>query len=326
MIFVENNNMNPYRNHALEEWLIGRFDEDCFMLWRNEKAVLLGRNQNVYNEINLPYIREHGISIVRRLTGGGAVFTDEENLMFTFISGKERQEFADFKKFTTPIIEALLTLGIRAEFSGRNDITIEGKKISGNAQCVYHNKVLHHGTLMYKANTAELVNALKVSKIKLQSKGVDSVRSRVTNIAEYMEEPMDIEEFRQYLLTYVKGFVKDAKTYRLSDEDWKEVEKIRLDKHSTDEWIYGTNPDFNVEREVKVPGGIIQIYVNVHKGNIVGCRIFGDFFSNGELYEIENALKGVLYKAENIREVLQGFDIAYYFKDITIDELLAAIV
>lgn len=326
MLFIEHSNRDPYTNHALEEWLMQRFDEDCFMLWRNEKSILLGKNQNVYSEINLPYAEKHGIKIVRRMTGGGTVFTDEDNIMFTFISNDGQQDFADFRKFTTPILEALQALGIPAEFTGRNDLTIKGKKFSGNAQCRYGGKVLHHGTLMYQADISELMKALKVSKIKLQSKGVDSVKSRVTNICDHMEKPMKTEDFRQYLFQRILKRTKGAKMFRLSADDWQEVETIRQEKYIKEDWIYGRSPRFNIEKETKLPGGIVQCYLEVKKGNIEEISIYGDYFHDLEVSEIELALTGVLYEKKNVRQVLQSFSIDHYFKNITIDELLTALI
>ena len=303
-----------------------KFNEACFMLWRNDKAILLGKNQNVYKEVNLPYAAEQGIKIVRRLTGGGAVFTDAGNIMFTFISCDSRQDFADFHKFTAPILKALQALGIPAKFSGRNDLTIHGKKFSGNAQCRYRDKVLHHGTLMYKANTDELMKALKVSDIKLKSKGVDSVKGRVTNISSYMTEPMDIEEFRGYLFESVMNETKDAHLYRLSEADWEEVKELEQARHGREEWIYGENPKFNMEKETKLPGGIIQAYLEVQKGKIEKVRIYGDFFSSMDISDIEGALIGVFYKKDNLEKVLQTFEIDNYFKNVTVGELVSCII
>jgi len=326
MLFVENLNTIPYRNHALEEWLMQKFNEDCFMLWRNDKAILLGKNQNLYKEVNLPYASEKGIKLVRRLSGGGTVFTDGGNIMFSFISCNNRQDFADFHKFTEPILKALQKLGIPAEFSGRNDLTIQGKKFSGNAQCRYRDKVLHHGTLMYKANTDELMKALKVSDLKLKSKGVASVKSRVTNISSHMTHPMDIEEFRRYLFESVMSETKDAKMYRLSESDWAEVKELEQARHAKEAWIYGKNPKFNLEKESKLPGGIVQVCLEVHKGKIEKAGIYGDFFSSMDISEIEEALVGVLYKKDHLEKVLQTFEIDNYFKNITVEELLTALI
>lgn len=326
MLFVENNNTDPYQNHALEEWLMDAMDQDCFMLWRNEKAILLGRNQNAYSEINMPYAQANEIKIVRRITGGGTVFTDEGNIMFTFISCRGRQDFSDFRHFTDPILGALRQMGIPAEFTGRNDLTIEGRKFSGNAQCRYRDKVLHHGTLMYTANTQELEKALKVSAIKLKSKGVTSVRSRVTNISSYLNEPVEIEDFRRQLFTIVMENTADARHYRLTADEWREVKARSLERHAAKEWIYGSNPAFDIRKETKFGGGIVQVCLNVRKGMISEAKIYGDFFGDGDISEIERGLAGVLYEPEAVTQALAGFPAGLYFGKIGQEELVSAFI
>ncbi|MDR0880427.1 MAG: lipoate--protein ligase [Clostridioides sp.] len=325
MLFVENFNTNPYCNHALEEWLMDNYDEDCFMLWRNKKSILLGKNQNAPNEINIQYAKEHGIHIVRRITGGGTVFTDEENLMFSFISSNSSSDFTDFKKFTKPILNALSSLGVCAEFTGRNDILIEGRKISGNAQCRYKNKVLHHGTLMFEADTGEMAKALKVHKLKLEGKGVKSVESRVTNIKKYLKFDMNIEEFRTYLFDYVKSSVDNARLLKLTDDQWEEVRCLALKKHSTDKWIYGTSPSYNTHNEVKFSWGILEVFIDIKKDRINSIRIYGDFFGDGNVSDIEEKLKGTLYNRIDIANTLSTIDSDEYFYKITREELIDAI-
>lgn len=326
MLFVQNPNTDPYKNHALEEWLMRNFDMDCFMLWRNDKAILLGKNQNAYSEINMPYAEARNIKIVRRITGGGTVFTDEGNIMFTFISCGKHRDFTDFRKFTAPILDSLNALGIPAEYSGRNDLTIKGRKFSGNAQCLYGNKVLHHGTLMYKANTEELAQALQVREIKLRGKGVASVRSRVTNISEHMPRPMDIEVFRQYLFDSVMKQMTGARVYSLSPSDWQDVAVIAREKYAARQWIYGRNPQFSLQREGKFAGGIVQTCLEIRNGLVVKAGIFGDFFGNADIADIENALGGLRYEAKELREALRRFVIDDYLKNITVDELMTMLI
>ena len=326
MLFVENNNTDPYQNHALEEWLMDSTEEDCFMLWRNDKAILLGKNQNAYSEINMPYAMEQGIKIVRRITGGGTVFTDEGNIMFTFISCNGRKDFSDFLGFTDPILKALKSLGIPAEFSGRNDLTIKGKKFSGNAQCRYKEKLLHHGTLMYEANTDELEKALNVREIKLKSKGVSSVKSRVTNISEHMDVKMKIEEFRHFLFHAVKREMPDARDYKLSREQWQEVKERSLMKHAAKEWIYGQNPKFDLRKETKFSGGIVEVFLDIEKGKIANTRIYGDFFGDGDPHVIEQGLKGILYEEKAIRRALSRYPVQMYFGKISAEELVSAFI
>lgn len=326
MLFVENNNTDPYQNHALEEWLMDHVDQDCFMLWRNQKAILLGKNQNAYSEVNLEYAKEKQIKIVRRITGGGTVFTDEGNVMFTFISCKGKEQFADFLRFTKPILAALNKMGVPAEFSGRNDLTINGKKFSGNAQCRYGDKLLHHGTLMYNANTGELAKALNVRAIKLRSKGVASVKSRVTNISDYLNDTMGIEQFRQNLFQRVFAETKDAVLFQLTEKQWAEVRDKAYEKHAANEWIFGKNPAFEIQKETKFPAGIVEVFLNITRGHIDEIKIFGDFFSDGDIREIEQGLQGILYEESAVKKALEQFPVEKYFGKIESGELVTAFI
>ncbi|MDR2899542.1 MAG: lipoate--protein ligase [Clostridiales bacterium] len=325
MIFVENNNMDPYVNHALEEWLMENYDDDCFMLWRNEKALLLGRNQNVRSEINLEAAKEHGVKIVRRITGGGTVYTDDGTIMFTFICGSGRG-FADFKHFSEPVVSAVRSLGINAEFSGRNDLTIDGMKFSGNAQCTYQGKLLHHGTLMYSTDIGAMAELLRVNKLKLQDKGVSSVKSRVTNISDFMDTPMDIEKFRSYLFNKVMESDKNAVFLRLTDNQWNKVREKAKEKHALHQWIYGQSPEFNIKKEAKFTGGMVQVYLNEKGGRIESASIFGDFFGDRDISVLENVLSGVSYTREAINEALSNVSFNEYLHNISLDEFISAIL
>ncbi|VBB09622.1 bacterial lipoate protein ligase c-terminus [Lucifera butyrica] len=326
MIFVEHNNTNPYRNHAIEEFLMSTLNEDCFMLWKNEKCILIGRNQNAYNEINLNYVKEHAIPVVRRITGGGAVFNDAGNFNFTFISCRADENFADFNKFTAPILAALKKLGIQAELSGRNDLTIEGKKFSGNAQCKYKNKVLHHGTLLFAADVSELANALTVNDIKLDSKGIKSVKSRVVNISDFLAFPMSIDEFREYLFNEVLSNTENAERYSITDEDWREIDRITEAKYATWQWNFGTSPQFNLKREKRFAGGIVQAYLEVYKGRIQDVRIYGDFFSEKGVSQLEAALKGLEYNYAVLYTALQDFTMDEHIKNVTLENMLEVLI
>lgn len=322
MLFVKHNNTNPYRSHAIEEFLMNKFNEDCFMLWKNDKCILLGRNQNAYNEINIDYVKENNIPIVRRITGGGAVFNDEGNFNFTFISCNKSEDFGDFFKFATPIISALRSIGVNAELSGRNDITIDGKKFSGNAQCKYKDKVLHHGTLLFSLNVTDLTNALRVKPIKLEGKGVKSVQSRVTNISEYLKTPMTTEEFKDFLFEEVYKNTIDARFYTITEDDWKEIDSIMEEKYMKWEWNFGKSPKFNIEKEMKFTGGIVQACLDVNKGKIKSAKLYGDFFNGKDIAILENALVGLNYSLEVLEEALKSINVGEYLRNITNENML----
>ncbi|NMM61997.1 lipoate--protein ligase [Clostridium sp. P21] len=322
MLFIKNDNTNPYINHAIEEYMLKNFEEDCFMLWRNEPCILIGKNQNTLSEINVDYVKSRNLPVVRRMSGGGAIFNDLGNLHFTFISSKEKNHFADFSKFTYPIINALKKVGINAELSGRNDLTIDGKKFSGNAQYNYKNKILHHGSILFSASMNDLTSALKVKNIKFQDKAVKSVGSRVTNISEHLKTPMNLEEFKEFLARSIISDQKEVKLYELTKEDMICVKKISDDKYSTWEWNYGKSPKFNYFNEIKFLGGIVQANINVEKGLISDIKLYGDFFSEMDISELEKALIGVKYTEKDVRGILKDMPIEKYISNINGDNLM----
>jgi lipoate-protein ligase A len=327
MLYIKNESNNPYYNLAFEEYLFNLDDNKNYMLlWQNEPTIVVGKYQNTAEEINSEYVKEKGINVVRRITGGGAVYHDLGNLNFTFISkGSDKKEF-DFKKFTMPIIRALSKLGIEAELSGRNDITIDQKKFSGNAQYIKHGKVLHHGTLLFNSKMDELSKALKVSKDKFQSKGVKSVRSRVTNISDYLSVNISILEFKELLLKYMFDEDTELTEGQLSEADLKEINSLMENKYLKWEWNYGYSPEFNVRNGRRFENGKIDVLINVREGIIQGIKFYGDFFGSENPDEIGALLVGKRYEEFEIRNALSQLNVNDYFKGITMDELLSCIL
>lgn len=322
MLYIYNKNTNPYFNLAAEEYVLKEFQEECFMLWRNEPSIIVGKNQNTLAEINLDYVRQHKIPVVRRLSGGGAVFHDLGNLNFTFIVNEDVSSFSDFRRFTQPIIDVLRKLSINAEFSGRNDITIDGKKISGNAQYYYKNRILHHGTLLFSSSITDLSVALKVRPVKFEDKGVKSVSKRVTNISEHLKEPITIEQFIDLIMNHIREQTRGSEMYEFTQEDIEKIEKLVREKYSTWEWNFGTSPDYKFKNEKKFAGGTVEVNLNVEKGIIKDIKIYGDFFGKYDVSEVENLLKGVKHSEEEIRKVLSNIGMNDYFANITVDNLI----
>lgn len=242
MLFIQNNNTDPYFNLALEEYLLKEFKKeapvDCFMLWQNEPCVVVGKNQNVLDEINEAFIRKNNIKVARRISGGGAVYHDLGNLNFTFIINDTENSLCNYKKFLTPIIEVLATLGVNAEMSERNDLTINGLKFSGNAQYKHRNRLLHHGTILFSSDLNSVRFALKTDYNK-KDKWVKSVPSSVTNIQNHLSPSLTIEDFKTTINKYIESKHCNYDIYNLTLADAENVTKLVNGKYTTDEWIYG---------------------------------------------------------------------------------------
>lgn len=322
MLCIKDSHTDPYFNLAADEYVLKNFTEDCFMLWRNAPSIIVGKHQNTLSEINIDYVKEKQIKVVRRISGGGAVFHDLGNLNFTFVRNGEAGNLVDFRKFTRPIIEVLQRMGINAKFEGRNDLTIEGKKFSGNAEHVWKNRVLHHGTLLFSAIMTDLSAALKVNPLKFKDKAVKSVRSRVTNISEHLEEKMDVLEFRDRIMQYIMEMYPESKMYEYSEKDIQGIEKLRDEKFSTWDWNFGYSPKYGFEKLIRTEGGNLEFHINVEKGVISGIKIYGDFFHKYDIDIIENALIGVQHDKDAIAIKLKEFTLNDYFRNVPQEEFI----
>jgi len=326
MFCINNQNTNPYFNLASEEYLLKNYEEDVFMLWRNEPSIIIGKHQNALAEINIEYVKENHIKVVRRITGGGAVFHDLGNLNFTFISNSPNSKpVMNFKKYTQPIVDVLVNLGVDARFEGRNDIVIDGKKISGNAECVYKNRFLHHGTVLYSAHLPNLSSALKVDPVKFQDKAVKSTCSRVANVSEYLKKTIDIIQFRDLIFTHISQMYPESKIYEFKPEDITYITNLQNSKYETWEWNFGNSPEYNFRKIVKTSGGFVEFDLMVEKGIITSVKIFGDFFSSDEISEIESALKGLPHEYSDVKQKLKEYEIERYFNRASLDEVLEGI-
>lgn len=324
MLEIVNRSHDPFFNLALEEYLLDNpeIKEDIFLLWQNTPVVVVGRNQNTIEEINQSFIQEKGIAVVRRISGGGAVYHDLGNLNFTFIINDTPSLTLDFTRFTAPVIKALQTIGVKAEDQGRNDISIKGRKFSGNAQCRRQDRLMHHGTILFDTNLEDMEQALTVDSAKISSKGVKSVRSRVTNIAEHIPSPVTIDEFQGILSNTID---KNRECRELSPAELSAVQSLRDNKFRRWEWIYGSSPPFNVRKSQRFDWGSIDFRINVKKGLITECKIYGDFFATGDIGTIEQQLIGVRYRDEDLLQALEQINLASYFPAAYIKDIIELI-
>lgn len=325
MLFIDNKGItDPQINLAIEEYALKNLDinETYLLFYINEPSIIIGKNQNTIEEINTEYVEYNGIKVVRRLSGGGAVYHDLGNLNFSFITKDDGESFHNFRKFTEPVVAALKKLGVNAELSGRNDLEVEGRKISGNAQFSTKGRMFSHGTLLLNSEIDNVVSALKVKKDKIESKGIKSVRSRVANISEFLTEKLEINEFRSLLLKNIFEGQDEIPEYVLTEEDWGKIYHLSKERYQNWEWNYGKSPRFNLQHSHRFPIGSIDVRLEVNKGVIENCKIYGDFFGVGDVSEIENKLTGTRYEKNEIEKALEDIDTIHYFGKISKDEFL----
>ncbi|ALA51226.1 lipoate--protein ligase [Shouchella clausii] len=329
MKFIDNAGItDPRINLAIEEWALKNLDpEETYLLFYiNEPSIIIGKNQNTFEEINLDYVNDNNLHVVRRLSGGGAVYHDLGNLNFSFITKDDGDSFHNFKKFTEPVVQALQKLGVNAQLSGRNDLQVGERKISGNAQFTTKGRMFSHGTLMLNSEIENVVSALKVKDDKIKSKGIKSIRSRVANIAEFLSEPLTMEEFKTMLLRYIFNTKSGAvPEHTLTETEWEQIHALSKERYQNWDWNYGKSPAFDIQRSKRFPIGSIDLRLNVKKGVIVECKIYGDFFGVADVAELENKLVGKRYDADELRDALNDTEIKAYFGNIDKEDFLSLI-
>lgn len=328
MKYIVNTSNDPAYNVALEAYAFQKLTDidEIFILWINEPAIIIGRHQNTIQEINKEFIDKNGIHVVRRLSGGGAVYHDLNNLNYTIISNNTQEGAFDFQTFSKPVIDTLAKLGVKAEFTGRNDLEINGQKFAGNAQAYYKGRMMHHGCLLFDVDMSVLGQALKVSKDKIESKGIKSVRARVTNIVDHLSDKITVQEFSDAILAQMKEEYPDMDEYVLSDAELSEIQAMRDNQFATWDWTYGKAPEYTIERGVRYPAGKITTYANVENSTIKSVKIFGDFFGVKPVDDIEKMLEGVRYDYKDVLAALKTVDTSQYFSRMTPEEITKAIV
>ncbi|KEJ00989.1 lipoate--protein ligase [Clostridium botulinum A2B7 92] len=329
MQFLINRSINPFFNLALEEYLLRNVDikEDYFILWQNEPTIVIGKHQNTLKEINMNFVKDNNINVVRRNSGGGAVYHDLGNINFTFITKYNEKHLLDFKTFTNPVVYSLGKLNVKAELSGRNDILIDGRKISGNSQHIYKDRFLHHGTLLFNSELENLVKALNVDNDKILSKGIESIKSRVTNIKEHVKEDISMKEFKEILIENIFIWNKSSiREYNLTNDHINDIENLMEEKYMTWQWNYGYSPEFNYRNSKRFQGGKLEVLLNIVEGHINECKIYGDFLGLMDVSEIEKRIIGIKYGEEYIDEFLREIDIKKYFGTLCFDQIKSCFV
>lgn len=321
MICITDHRTDPYFNLAAEEYLLKNTKEEYFMLWRNEPSIVVGKHQNALAEIDLTYVREKGIKVARRVSGGGTVFHDLGNLNFSFISNGEEGKLINYRKFATPIVEVLGNLGIEATFSKRDDILIDGMKISGNASHVYKTRVLHHGTLLFSSDLSDLSKALKTDAERYTDKAVKSVRSKVTNISQHLAQDMDVNALRDKIMEYILETWQGSKLYEYSEADIRAIEELKVERFSTWDWNFGYSPKYKFSKQVTVEQGSFGVEMKVVSGRIEEIFIQADFLGRTDTTEIERVLTGVRHDPAFIEKRLREEEQKLHSIGISLEEL-----
>lgn len=325
MFIINSPSHNAYFNIAAEEYLLNKFPtEDLFLLYVNAPSIIVGKFQNTLAEINLDFVKEKDIKVVRRMSGGGTVYHDLGNLNFSFHTLLGQHDFMDFSVFTQPVLSLLNRLGVPAVLEGRNDLLVDGKKFSGNAKLARQGKMIQHGTILLNSEMEILGEALKVNPLKFIDKATKSNRSRVTNLISYLPENTTTESFKRLLTEeFIKTSV-NAERYELNEDDFEGIEKLMQEKYETWDWNFGFSPKYNFQKAIKVPAGFIEVHLDVVHGTIEKAKIFGDFFASRPIEELEDLLIGKKHDENELQQLFSSLDITEFFGKVKVEEILEA--
>lgn len=324
MLIIDSPSHDAYFNIALEEYLLYKYPtEDIFLLYINAPSIIVGKFQNTLAEINLDYVKDKNIKVVRRMSGGGTVYHDLGNLNFSFHTLLGTYDFMDFSQFTEPVIHLLNELNVPAKLEGRNDLLVDGKKFSGNAKLARNGKMIQHGTILFNSEMSVLGDALKVNPLKFVDKAVKSNRARVTNLIDFLPDDMITDDLKELLIEEMLETNEGATIYQLSDEDIKGVNQLIEEKYNTWDWNFGFSPKYNFKNAKKVPAGFIEVHLDVEKGGqIEKAKIFGDFFASKPIEEFENLLINKNHDINTLNKLFESIDLTEYFGKVTKEEII----
>ena len=319
--YLETGSQDPFYNLAFEETVLrSRRSGEYLLLWQNDNTIVIGQNQNAEEEINHAFVEAHGIRVVRRMTGGGAVYHDLGNLNYSWMTDVENAGAITYQQFTRPVVEALRGLGMAAEASGRNDILVEGRKVSGTAQRLLGKRILHHGTLLFDSDPEMIAGALRVDASKFQSKSTKSVRSRVGNIREFLRTDMTLPDFWEYLKGSLGG--EALQSGSLTEAEHQQVLRLKAEKYDAWEWTFGRTPRFSFANRHRWDGGLLEVRVQAENGRITAARFYGDFLSLCPPAPLEAALRGCLFQRADVAQALRGLPLQNYLGGIREQEVL----
>lgn len=325
MRYVWNGGVTDARvNLALEEYVLRHFrgDDEYLLFYVNEPAVILGRNQSSVEEIDSRAAARRGVRVVRRMSGGGAVYHDRGNLNFSFVTPYAPERFNRYDVVTRPILDTLRDLGVPAVFGGRNDIVVDGRKISGNAQFVADERMFSHGTLLVDSALEDMTRVLRPRPGKVESKGAKSVRGRVANLREYLAEPVPVDRLRRQILKRVLGDDAVEATRYLTPAEWRDVIDLANRKYGAWGWNHGESPAFTMRRTHRFSRGEVDARITVERGYITNVRLIGDYLGRLTVEAVEARLVGLPHDAGALREALAPLTVEEHLGGITTDELV----
>lgn len=304
MIYIERTQTDPYFNIAAEEYLLKKSSEEILMFWRNKPSVVVGKHQNTLKEVNLDFVKKNDIPVIRRISGGGTVYHDQSNINYTIITQSNQKEtWVDFRKFTEPTMKFMKTLGIETYFEGKNNLTIKGKKFSGNAAHVFKNSVIHHGTLLFDTNLNTLEQIINHQPDGIKDKSIDSIRAQVTNIQSHLQKTTSINDFIKNLkVFYIDYFNIDRERF-LSSKEIEEINNLATKKYKTWEWNFGYSPKYVFQQEIDTSDGVLDLKLTVQNGFINNVTLLLD---NRPLYKEQKLITNLRHEKETLSKALAG--------------------